>query len=107
MQKIPINSAQKGMVLASDVFQPGSASTIPMCGKGVILTEALIERMIRLEIQTVSVEGHPVTLPGELSLETQLIDLDRRFKKVNDEPRMIRIKEMFRKNFIKSREGGV
>jgi hypothetical protein len=107
MQKIPINFAQKGMVLAKEVFQPGSASTMPMCGKGVILTEVLIERIIRLDIQTVCVEGHPVALPGDLSLEEQLINLDRRFQKVNDEPRMIRIREMFKKSFMQSREGGV
>jgi len=107
MQKIPISFAQKGMVLAKEVFQRGSASTLPMCGKGVVLTEVLIERMIRLEIQTLSVEGHPVELPGELSLEEQLDRLDRRFQKVENEPRMIRIKEMFKKSFMKSREGGV
>lgn len=107
MQKIPISFAQKGMVLAKEVFQPGSASTMPMCGKGMILTESLIERMMRLEIQTIFVEGHSVELPGELSMEEQLNRLDVRFSKVENEPRMIRIKEMFKKNFMKSREGGI
>ncbi|MBI3594045.1 MAG: hypothetical protein HY200_03740 [Nitrospirae bacterium] len=107
MQNIPINYAQKGMILATEVFQPGSTSTMPVCGKGVVLTESLIERMVRIEIKTICVEGHPVSLPGELSLEEQLALLDRRFRKVNDVPRMIEIKEMFRKCLVRSKEDEV
>jgi hypothetical protein len=103
MQKIPIEFAQNGMVLAQEVFQPGSASSMPMCGKGMVLTEALIERMVRIEIKTICVEGHPVTIPGELSLEEQLALLDRRFRKVSDLPRMHQIKEMFKRSLVRSK----
>lgn len=100
MQKIPINLAQTGMVLAREVFQPGSTSTMAICGKGVVLTEGLIERMTRMDVKMLWVEGNTVRLPGETSLEEKLAHLDRRFKKIQDEPRMARIKEMFKRSFL-------
>jgi len=101
MQKIPINLASEGMVLARDVYQPGAAaSTMAMCGKGVRLTEALINRMTRMEVKLICVEGHPVELPGEISVEEELEKLEHRYEKVKNEPRMARVKEMFRKSFL-------
>ena len=105
-QKIPINLAAEGMVLAREVFQPGSGALIPICGKGIVLTQGIIERLVRLEIQTVFVEGHPVSLPDELPLDELLSALDRRFKKVRQDSGTVRIREMFKKSLIRSREVG-
>jgi hypothetical protein len=105
MQKIPIDLAREGMVLASDVFHPGGGGNLPVCGKGIILTGPLIERMTRMEVRTISIEGHPVEVPGELSLEEQLAGLDRRFRKVMAEPRMARLYQTFKDLLTASRNG--
>ena len=91
------------MVLAGEVFQPGSPSIL-ICGKGVVLTEAIIERLNRLDVKGLCVEGHPVALPDEVPAEELLRRLDRRFKMVEKDPRMAGIKEIFRRMIKRSQE---
>lgn len=104
MQNIPIALAKSGMVLAKDVLRLDQSSPVPICGKGTPLTDPLIERLKRMEIQSIIVEGHPVFMEGESTLEEQLEKLDKRFRQVADDPRMMKIKEIYRKQMIRSME---
>ncbi len=60
MQKIPMALVLPGMVLAQDIKNEDNPDGPPLCGKGVHLTEALISRLQRMDIQSITVEGHPV-----------------------------------------------
>ena len=102
MQKIPIILAQADMVLARDVFRGDNQVGIPICGKGTVLTDSLIERLERLDVQTVHVEGHPVWADGDRSLDDMLRDLDKRFEKVLDDPLTARLHDICKAQLIKS-----
>jgi hypothetical protein len=55
-----------------------------------------------MEIQTVTVEGHPVQIEGEASLEEMLAALDKRFSRVTDDPLMMKVREMYRRQIRRS-----
>ncbi len=105
MQTIPIALAGPEMVLARDVRRNENPQVPPICGRGTILTESLIERLVNMGIKVVTVEGHPVAVEGEKTLEDLLADLDHRFSKVANVPLMGRLKEIYRKNIIRSMGG--
>jgi hypothetical protein len=102
MQNIPIKLAAPGMVLAKEIKNPDESSSMPVCGKGVKLTLSLIDRLRNMGIQSVIVEGHPVTLEGEATLEQMLKALDMRFSRVQDDPLMMKLKEIYRKQLLRS-----
>ena len=102
MQKIPIMLATADMVLARDVFRGDSPAGMPVCGKGTVLTDALISRLEHLDIQSIYVEGHPVWEDGDRSLEDVLIDLDKRFEKVADDPLTTKLHNIYKAYLIKS-----
>jgi hypothetical protein len=81
MQEILTAQAKEGMVLARDVITPEGRV---LCGKGTELSAALIERLARMEITHIAVEGHPVEVPGEKSLEEEIEELNERFSRVED-----------------------
>jgi len=102
MQNIPISLATPGMVLAKEIKSSDDPASMTLCGKDVTLTESLIERLQRMGIQSVTVEGHPVTVEGEATLEQMLSALDSRFLRVEGDSLMMRVKEMFRKQILRS-----
>lgn len=102
MQKIPLMLAKAGMILARDVFRGDSPVGIPVCGKGIELTDDLIERFDNMDVQTIHVEGHPVWEEGEQSFEDLLRDLDRRFSKTKDEPLNNLLYETYKAYLVKS-----
>jgi hypothetical protein len=102
MQTIPFSLAAPGMALARDIKNPDSPDGPPMCGKGVVLTEALISRLQQKNVQAITVEGRPVKVDGDKSLEELLQLLDRRFRRVVQDPLMIRLKEIYRQHLIRS-----
>ncbi|MEF3168011.1 MAG: hypothetical protein K6360_01540 [Deltaproteobacteria bacterium] len=83
MQRIPISLARQGMKLAKEV-RDGDGKVL--CGAGVELSTSMIERLARSGVHAVTVEGHPVNLPGEKSLAEQIRDLEYRFSRVKDDP---------------------
>jgi len=89
MQKISLKLATAGMVLARDVFRNGNTAGFPVCGKSTILTETLITRFDNMDIATIYVEGHPHWEEGDRSLEDMLGDLEHRFTKVQEDPLMV------------------
>lgn len=86
MQKIPLQLARAGMVLARPVFRNDSPAGNPVCGKDVLLTESLISRLEAMDVKTVYVKGLPTQQPGDPTLDQLLRDLDLRFEKVRQDP---------------------
>ena len=102
MQKIPLALAETDMVLARDIFRDDNASGPPICGKGITLTEPLIERLKRMGVQTIVVEGHPVRMNGDKNPEDILKALDCRFRKVENDPLTAKLKMVYRQYLLKS-----
>jgi hypothetical protein len=102
MQRIPFSMAQPGMILAKDVVRAENPNGPPICGKGVELTDSLIERLRNMGIQSITVEGHPIWLEGDKTLDELLEDLDKRFRRVADDPLTGKLKEVYRNYLIRS-----
>ncbi|MBI5633511.1 MAG: hypothetical protein HZA15_08555 [Nitrospirae bacterium] len=102
MQNIPISLAAAGMVLAKEIKTDDNPASPPICGKGVTLTASLINRLAGMGVQSVVVEGHPVRLEGEKTLAETLEILDKRFAKVSGDQLMQRLREIYRKQIIRS-----
>lgn len=105
MQTIPFTLALPGMVLAGDIKNPDNPDGPPLCGKGVILTGALIERLRQKNVQAVTVEGHPVKMDNDKPIEEMLADLDKRFRKVREDSRMNIVREIYRRHIVRSMKG--
>lgn len=90
------------MVLAQEIKNSDDPSSMTVCGKGVKLTESLISRLIQMGVQSVMVEGHPVKVEGEATLQEMLAELDKRFSRVEDDDLMKKVKEMYRKQIFRS-----
>lgn len=105
MQNIPITLAAEGMVLAKEIKSSDDPSSMTICGKGVKLTESLINRLQSMGIQSVTVEGHPVKMPGEATLDEMLAGLDQRFSRVETDARMMKVKAIYQRMIKKSMEG--
>ena len=102
MQTIPLKLAQAGMVLAREIRNPDNPDGPPVCGKGMALTSALIDRLGQKGIASVTVEGHPVKIEGEKTLDEMLAELDRRFRKVDGDAGMRMLKEIYRQQTIRA-----
>jgi len=93
MQKIPIDLATPGMKLAKQVANDRG---IVLCGPGTELTEEMITRLSDMGAKRITVEGHPVdTGDSEKSLGQQIDELHARFRKVEGDPLMRKIKDIF------------
>jgi hypothetical protein len=104
MQTIPISLATPDMILEKPVMRPDKPDGLAVFGKGVKLTESGIERMKQIGIQAITVEGHPVEVEGEETLEQQLEDMELRFRQVKDNPEMMELLDLY-KNQIKRNFG--
>ena len=100
MQQILSAQAKEGMVLAKDVMTPEDRV---LCGKGTVLTESLLDRLEKMDIVHITVEGHPVEIPGEKSLKEELRDIEARFSKVKKVPPLMYIKKRIMQKMIESR----
>ncbi|MFC1524097.1 hypothetical protein ACFL6N_04830 [Thermodesulfobacteriota bacterium] len=100
MQEILTIQAAEGMVLARDVMTEEGRV---LCGKGTVMSANLIERLLKMEINHIAVEGHPVEVEGEKSLEEEIADLELRFSKVEDTPPLMYIMKRFKERMIKAR----
>jgi len=105
LQNIPFSLAAPGMVVAKEIKTSEDPSSMTLCGKGVKLTASLIDRLRQMGIKSVTVEGHPVKMEGENSLEEMLAALDRRFSRVTDDPLMMKIREIYRRQIVRSMGG--
>ena len=105
MQSIPIALVEAGMVLARDVVRQDHPDGPPVCGKGMILTDNLLERLRTMGIKSLVVDGHPVDVAGEQSLAELLAALEARFRKVEHDPLMMQLRECYRRTITRSMEG--
>ena len=93
MQRIPIDLATPGMKLAKPVANDRG---IVLCGPGTELTEEIITRLSDMGAKRITVEGHPVdTGDSEKSLGQKIDELHARFRKVEGDPLMRKIKDIF------------
>ena len=100
MQDILTNMAAEGMVLAKDVLTPEGRV---LCGKGTVLSDSLIERLKKMEISHVLVEGHPVQVEGEKTLEEELRDIDARFSRVEKIAPLMYLKKRIKERAVAAR----
>jgi len=97
MQKIPLKFAEPGMKLAKDAV---TGDNKILCGEGMILTQDIIERLNRMSIGAVVVEGHPVIMPGEKTIKEKLSDLEIRFSRVKNNPVLRAIMKIIAEHYI-------
>jgi hypothetical protein len=62
----------------------------------------LIERLRKLGVQAITVEGHPVTEAGEKTLEGELADIEERFGPRTGDPLLMRLKEIIKDMIVTS-----
>lgn len=101
MQQILCQQAGEGMILGKDVQTPEGRI---LCGKGTVLTEAMIARFIKMEISHIAVEGHPVKVEGEKSLKGELLDIEKRFSRVKHVPPLMFLKKRIMERMVASRK---
>jgi len=102
LQRIPIKLARSGMSLAKEAITPEGRV---LCGPGTKLNEDLISRLSRQGISILTVEGHPVKLPGEKGLSERLKDIEERFSKVKDDPVLRALKTQIAEYWIVQERG--
>jgi hypothetical protein len=102
MQRIPISLAKAGMVLAKELVRPENPNGPAICGKGMELTDSLLERLRNMDIQSITVQGHPVWMEGDKTLDDLLRELDQRFSRVAQDQLTGRLKDIYRKYLISS-----
>jgi len=92
MQRLPLSYLRPGMKTYEEVIDPNGRV---LCGKGVELTEELLKKFEEFGVQFVTVEGNPVKLPWEKTLEEELADLEKRFEQIKD-VNLLKLKEIIR-----------
>jgi len=100
VQQILTAMAAEGMVLAKDIETPEGRV---LCGKGTVLTDIVIARLNNMDIQHITVDGHPIPVEGEKSLAEEVADLDRRFSRVTDIKPLMYLKKRLRERLIAAR----
>lgn len=101
MQRILIAQATPGMVLAKEILNPEG---MVLCGAGTPLSEALIERLANMEVVDITVEGHPVNLEGDKTLQEELHEIDLRFQRVEDIAPLMYLKKRIQARLAASRK---
>ena len=99
MQRIPLAKAKPGMVLAQPVARPDG---LVLMGAGTVLTEDYLERIRKVGVGTVSVEGNPLGGAGTVGdlriIAEQLPFLFRRHK---DDVFMMTLCSVFSRHFMR------
>ncbi len=76
-----------------------------LCGAGVELGEDLLLRLAKQGVVVLTVEGHPVQMPGEKKLSERVRDLDARFAHVRGNPVLKALKTMIAEFWIEQELG--
>jgi hypothetical protein len=91
------------MVLGKEILNPEG---MVLCGAGTPLTPALIERLINMDVVDITVEGHPVILGDEKTLQEELHEIDLRFQRVEDIAPLMYLKKRIQAKLAASRKLG-
>ena len=94
MQKISLNLAKPGMILAKPVARPDG---IAVAAPGTELTESLLDRFDTMGVTHLVVEGEPVRLdgpPGSTSFDKRLERLDFLFRRFPEDKWMGQIRRL-------------
>ena len=91
MQKVPINLAAPGMILAKPVT---NEKGMPLCAEGTELSANLIDRLKKMNVNTLTLKGHPVDLGiEEKSTEEKIRDMTARFARLEGDPIMDKLRD--------------
>jgi len=99
MQKIPINLAAPGMKLAKAVTKDNGMTIM---AEGMELTESLISRLEGMNIERITVHGHPVEMGGAgagTHWGERRDRLDHLFRRHTGDKWMMRVKERMHQYF--------
>ena len=94
MQKIPLNLAKPGFVLAKPVARNDGAVVV---SQGTEITESLLDKLDMMGIESVVVEGEPVQMDGVSSgtnYDVRLSRLDHLFRGHAKDPWMQQVKSL-------------
>ena len=94
MQKIPLNLAKAGYVLAKPVARNDGAVVV---AQGTEITESLLDKLDMMGIESVVVEGEPVHMDGVSSgtnYDVRLSRLDHLFRGHAADPWMQQVKAL-------------
>jgi hypothetical protein len=95
MQKIPLNLAKPGFVLAKPVARADGMVVAP---QGAELTESLLDKFDMMGVEQVVVEGEPIQTDGVSSgtnYDTRLQRLDHLFRHHTEDAWMNQVKALF------------
>ena len=92
MQRLPLSYIRPGMKTFEEVVD---AQGRVLCGKGVEISETMLQKFHELGVSYITVEGAPVKLPWEKTLEEELELLEKRFSNVDDEF-LLNVKEIIK-----------
>jgi len=89
MQRVALSLVKPGMVLAKPILNEDG---MPLCAEGTVLSDALIERLQRMNVTMVTLKGNPVdTGQGVKTPEEKIAEMRQRFVHVTEQPRMQRL----------------
>jgi hypothetical protein len=92
LPKTPVNKLEPGMRITRSVLNENG---MVLLSENTELTEATIEKLINMDVDGVYVKGS--TKP-ERPKEELLLELDKRFKKVENEPYMGMLKRVLKEH---------
>jgi hypothetical protein len=102
MQRLPLSYIRPGMKTFEEVVD---AQGRVLCGKGVELTESMLKKFQELGVSYITVEGAPVKLLWEKTLEEELELLEKRFSGVKDEF-LLHVKEVLKEVLMMKHSSG-
>lgn len=101
MQRIPLQYAEPGMVLAQSIVRDNG---MVLMAEGTELNQSGIERLHRLGVGHLTVQGEPVDMAeecGGVSCSKRLERLDHLFRGYEDDQWMLTVKTFFQTYFHK------
>ena len=101
MQKIPLEKAAEGMILAKLILR---GNGVVLMGEGTELNEQLIERLKSLDITKITVKGQPLGGEEEKSVELLISELEERFAPVSSDKLCVQIMNIIKKDIKQRRE---
>jgi len=100
VQRILLAQTAPEMILAKEIL---NSDGMVLCGAGTTLTQSLIERLTSMDVVDVTVEGHPVIIEGEKTLQEELREIDLRFQRVEDIAPLMYLKKRIQAQLVASR----